>query len=528
MNLKAPNSWTDPNEHFMKAIESPWYKLLIKLENLISSETRKFYEEKGIITMNLPITTGAISSPMGKGSDSSPVKINIGGLDTYLADSMQFLLEYGCRFNPKGVYYIMPSFRGELADERHLCQFYHSEVEISGNLEDIINLANEYVKFLAKKIVEKYGKELKENIGDISHIEKVANLKSPIPVITFDEFEKKIKEIYPHDVDKYIEYNQDFRNITKNGEQEIMKLYDGIVWISNYDQLAVPFYQQLSPNGKTTKNADLLMGIGETIGCGERNTTFEELMQSLKEHEILPKEYGWYLEMKKRYPLKTSGFGMGIERFLMWVLKCNDIRNMQICLRFNGIETTPKYNYNSIYHTGTPELSSKRLKLRRLKMSDAEDMFENWASDSEVTKYLTWDAHGSIDVTKSILKNWVKDYDKPDFYQWGIEDVENNELIGTISVVNKDDEKKEFELGVCLSKKYWGKKIALEAVNMVMKYLSSIGYKTMITTTKVGNEKCLNSIKKTDYEYLGIKKEGCTNLDGSKSDIHVFQKKLIR
>lgn len=78
------------------------------------------------------------------------------------------------------------------------------------------------------------------------------------------------------------------------------------------------------------------MGIGETVGCGERHETSIELLEALNRHEVSPKEYEWYIKLKEKYPLKTSGFGMGIERYLMWVLKCDDIRNMQVCLRFNG------------------------------------------------------------------------------------------------------------------------------------------------------------------------------------------------
>ena len=337
--MKEPNTWKEPETHYVKALEEPWYKLLVKLENLISIETMKFYEKKGIVTMHLPVTTGSISSPMGKGSDSSPVKINIEGIDTYLADSMQFLLEYGCRLTDKGVYYVMPSFRGEKADERHLCQFYHSEAEIFGNLDDVIQLVEEYIKYLSKEIIKKLGKELEKAIGDISHIKKIANMKSSFPRITFEEAEKEIKSIHTNDIEKYIQYNNGWRNITSSGEKEIMRIHNGLVWITNYDILAVPFYQKFDLNLKgTAKNADLLMGIGETVGCGERHTTYEELEESLKVHEINSEEYNWYINMKKIKPLNTSGFGMGIERFLMWVLKGSDIRNMQICLRFNGKE----------------------------------------------------------------------------------------------------------------------------------------------------------------------------------------------
>ena len=120
-----------------------------------------------------------------------------------------------------------------------------------------------------------------------------------------------------------------------------MKYHDGVVWITNYDILAVPFYQKFDNKKKTTKNADLLMGIGETVGCGERHDDYDEIIESLGIHKVDKKEYEWYITMKKEKPLPTAGFGMGTERFFMWVLKCDDIRNMQICLRFNGENIIP-------------------------------------------------------------------------------------------------------------------------------------------------------------------------------------------
>lgn len=340
--IQEPNTWKHPDTHYLKALENQWYKTLVKLENLVTTETMYFYQKRGIITIHLPVTTGSISSPMGRGSDSLPVKINIDGVDTYLADSMQFLLEYGCRLNEKGVYYIMPTFRGEKADERHLCQFYHSEAEIPGKLEDVMKLVNDYIKYLSKQIIKKMGHELEEKIGDISHIKKIANYDGEFPQITFDEAEKKLKKLHSKDIKKYIEYENGWRNITKKGEKELIKLYKGIVWVTNYDELAVPFYQQTDQNIKgTARNADLLMGIGETVGCGERHYKYTTLKKSLQQHEINAKEYEWYIKLRKKYPMQTSGFGMGIERFLMWVLKAKDIRNMQICLRFNGENILP-------------------------------------------------------------------------------------------------------------------------------------------------------------------------------------------
>ena len=175
-----------------------------------------------------------------------------------------------------------------------MCQFYHSEAEIPGTLEDVMDLVDDYIKYLSSKILEKLGAELKLAINDISHIEKIVNYKGKFPRITFDEAENTLKSLYPKDIEKYIKYKDGFRNITKEAEKELIKLYDGIVWITNYDELAVPFYQK--PDEKlpgTTKNADLLMGIGETVGCGERHYNYESLKKALKKHQVNSNEYKW-------------------------------------------------------------------------------------------------------------------------------------------------------------------------------------------------------------------------------------------
>ena len=66
-------------------------------------------------------------------------------------------------------------------------------------------------------------------------------------------------------------------------------------------------------------------------------------------------------------------------------------------------------------HIGTREIATERLTLRRFEIEDAENMFYNWANDPEVTKYLTWPAHESVDTTETILKEWISKYEKKIF-----------------------------------------------------------------------------------------------------------------
>ena len=71
-------------------------------------------------------------------------------------------------------------------------------------------------------------------------------------------------------------------------------------------------------------------------------------------------------------------------------------------------------------HLGTITLETPRLLLRRFTPVDAQAMYENWAADPEVTKFLTWPAHESPAVIAAVLKDWVDSYRQPDFYQWAI------------------------------------------------------------------------------------------------------------
>lgn len=323
-------SWKNKENHYLNAVNSEWYKLLAELNDLINYETAIFYHEKKIKTMNLPITTMSISSPMGLGSDSLPVSVNLFGVRTYLADSMQFMLEYGTRFFENGVYYIMPTFRGEKADERHLCQFFHSEAEISGNLEDIIKLVEDYIHHLAKRILEKYHDDIISFAGSVEHIEKLISI-TKFPEVSFDD----AVDILHADENYVIFHEEGYRTITSAGEKALIEHFGGIVWLKYFDAVAVPFYQK-DHDENHAKNADLLFGIGEVVGAGERHSDGDSTRMALKRRNVDEDEFEWYIKMKDVYPMQTSGFGMGIERFLLWVLKHDDIRDCQLVPRFNG------------------------------------------------------------------------------------------------------------------------------------------------------------------------------------------------
>ena len=122
-------------------------------------------------------------------------------------------------------------------------------------------------------------------------------------------------------------------------------------------------------------------------------------------------------------------------------------------------------------HCGTVRLETKRLVLRRFISEDADAMFKNWASDSEVTRYLTWPTHPSVEVSKFVTEDWVNSYSDEKFYQWAIVLKENgDEPIGSISAVHMNDDIDMVHIGYCIGRDWWHQGITSEAMKAVMDF----------------------------------------------------------
>ncbi|MDD4415087.1 MAG: GNAT family N-acetyltransferase, partial [Oscillospiraceae bacterium] len=106
-------------------------------------------------------------------------------------------------------------------------------------------------------------------------------------------------------------------------------------------------------------------------------------------------------------------------------------------------------------HKGTITLETERLILRRFEIADAEAMFNNWASDAEVTEYLTWPTHSDVSVSKAVIDSWLPLYVNPNHYSWAIVLKEFNEPIGSIAAVEQSDDIKMVHIGYCIGRKWW-------------------------------------------------------------------------
>lgn len=332
--LEPSALWQNIGEHHVLALKNPWYAMLVELQTSFDHLTHQFWRTAGAKSLHLPVTTGSISSPMGAGSDSKPVEVTLSGARTYLADSMQFMLEFGCRLADSDCYYVMPSFRGEDTDARHLSEFFHSEAELIGDLDRTIDTVERYLVHLAQGMLEEQGDLILRAAGTTAHVESLA-AGGCFERLTFDEAERVLGG-------EGINDHGDWRDLSNAAEQRLLEVVGPFTWVTHWDHLSVPFYQAYADDDRRSAlNADLLLGIGETVGAGQRHESADQVLAALEHHEVAPESYEWYCQMRESALLQTSGFGLGVERFFLWLTRHTDIRDMQILPRRTGLAVTP-------------------------------------------------------------------------------------------------------------------------------------------------------------------------------------------
>lgn len=165
--------------------------------------------------------------------------------------------------------------------------------------------------------------------------------------------------------------------------------------------------------------------------------------------------------------------------------------------------------------TGTQTIETHRLILRRLRIGDAEDMFSNWASDPEVTRFLTWPPHSDVSVTRMLLNSWIPQYEDGGYFNWAIELKETGRVVGTIGVVRLEEAIGEAELGYCLGRAYWGRGIMPEALRAVMDYLfDTAGINRIMAGHDVNNPKSGRVMAKAGMRPEGVRRGGGINNQG--------------
>lgn len=174
-------------------------------------------------------------------------------------------------------------------------------------------------------------------------------------------------------------------------------------------------------------------------------------------------------------------------------------------------------------HTGTKVMETNRLILRPFKISDASMMYRNWASDDEVTKYLTWPTHTDVRVSRTILQMWVDEYSNKEYYQWAIELKENAEVIGSLSLFGVNNHDENAEIGYCIGRDYWNQGIVSEAFQALIKLaFEETGFARLTARHDVLNPASGRVMEKCGLTYEGTLRKIAKNQSGKLVDCKYY------
>ena len=237
------------------------------------------------------------------------------------------------------IYTFGPSFRAEKSNTpRHVAEFWHVEPEVAfAELPDIIEIAEALIKHIINSVLEKCPEELK--FFD-AHFEKglIEKLQSVVAndfaVMTYTEAIEALKNCgeefqYP------VEWGCDLMTEHERYISEV--ICKRPVFLTDYPKEIKSFYMKQNADGKTVAATDLLVpGVGEIIGCSEREADLDKLLDAMKIRGMNVEDYEDYIALRKFGSVPHSGFGLGLERIIMYVTGIQNIRDVILYPRTVG------------------------------------------------------------------------------------------------------------------------------------------------------------------------------------------------
>ncbi len=307
-----------PNVDVLMPIRHLWIRgrkqwAILRIRSEIEQAIHDFFYNKGFTRTDAPILT-----PASVEGTTTLFEIDYFGRSAYLSQSGQLYVEATMMSLGK-VYCFGPTFRAEKSKTRkHLTEFWMVEPEVAyATLEDILDLAEEFVEYIVERVLEKKKEELKILERDFSELE---NVKRPFYRITYEEAIERLKR-----KGFSINYGDDFG---ADEERGIVEDFDKPVSIMFYPKEIKPFYMKIDHTDPTkVRNFDMLVkNVGEIIGGSQREENLEVLLNRIREENLPIDVYEWYLDIRRYGSVPHSGFGLGLERTVLWITNTNHIR----------------------------------------------------------------------------------------------------------------------------------------------------------------------------------------------------------
>ncbi|MEP6741733.1 MAG: asparagine--tRNA ligase, partial [bacterium] len=294
---------------------------ILKVRHTVVKAVRDFFDNDGFTLADAPIFTPAAC----EGTTTLFEVDYFDGEKAYLTQSGQLYNEATAAAFGK-VYCFGPTFRAEKSKtRRHLTEFWMVEPEMSyATLDDVMTLAERLLAYIAARVLEDRGEELKVLERDTAKLESIV---PPFPRLHYDDAVKMLHE--GHDkglLETRFEWGGDFG---APDETYLSSHYDRPVMVHHYPAEVKAFYMARDPGrNELALGVDVLApeGYGEVIGGGERATSLEFLKEQIALHELPQEAFEWYLDLRRYGSVPHAGFGMGIERCTAWMCGIEHVR----------------------------------------------------------------------------------------------------------------------------------------------------------------------------------------------------------
>ena len=314
------------------------FNALFRLRSVLSMAIHEFFQNQGFVYVHTPLLTGITC----EGDDMFHVITGDGSKDldsyfgkkTLLSGSGQIHVEaFAMAF--RDVYTFGPTFRSEKSNTRtHASEFWMIEPEIAfADLEDDMDLIEDCVKYCIQYCIENAPEEMNffNTMIDKTLLERLNHvLNSPFKKLEYTEAINILLEAKENGVkfeNPNIYWGKDLESEHERYITE--KVVKGPVFLINYPEEIKSFYMKRNSDGKTVAACDLLVpGVGELVGGSQREENYDILKEKMEKSGLNMEDYQWYLDLRRFGGCKHAGFGIGFERFIMYISGMENIRDI--------------------------------------------------------------------------------------------------------------------------------------------------------------------------------------------------------
>ncbi|MGI6280223.1 MAG: asparagine--tRNA ligase, partial [Acutalibacteraceae bacterium] len=327
------------------------FNAVFRVRSVVSQAIHEFFKERHFMYVHTPIITASDCEGAGEmfkvttigysdkyKSEEEYNADDFFGRKASLSVSGQLEGEVAAMAFGK-IYTFGPSFRAEKSNTpRHVAEFWHVEPEVAfAELPDIMEIAEDLIKHIIRTVLEECPEEMKffSQHYEKGLIEKLTSVvENDFAVMTYTEAIEILKKA---DVEfKYpVEWGCDLMTEHEKYISEV--ICKKPVFLTDYPKEIKSFYMKQNPDGKTVAATDLLVpGVGEIIGCSEREADLEKLLEAMKSRNMTLEEYEHYIALRRFGTVPHSGFGLGLERMILYVTGMQNIRDVILYPRTVG------------------------------------------------------------------------------------------------------------------------------------------------------------------------------------------------